>query len=158
MKNHWHSNNKQRQAAYKYGYRSGLELKVADQIKEAKYPVNYEKETLQYIVPQKNSKYTPDFIFTKKSGNTMYIEKKGRWTSTDRQKMKQVLASHPDIDLRIIFQNPNQKISKGSKTTYEMYANKIGITHVAKKDMPEEWLNECCKEGETPVTSKFFVL
>ena len=36
MKNHWHSNNKQRQAAYKYGYRSGLELKVADQIKEAK--------------------------------------------------------------------------------------------------------------------------
>ena len=46
MKNHWHSNNKQRQAAYKYGYRSGLELKVADQIKEAKYPVNYETETL----------------------------------------------------------------------------------------------------------------
>ena len=55
MKNHWHSNNKQRQAAYKYGYRSGLELKVADQIKEAKYPVKYETETLQYIVPQKNS-------------------------------------------------------------------------------------------------------
>ena len=47
MKNHWHSNNKQRQAAYKYGYRSGLELKVADQIKEAKYPVNYETETLK---------------------------------------------------------------------------------------------------------------
>ena len=73
MKNHWHSNNKQRQAAYKYGYRSGLELKVADQIKEAKYPVNYETETLKYIVPQKNSKYTPDFIFTKKDGKTMYF-------------------------------------------------------------------------------------
>ena len=125
MKNHWHSNNKQRQAAYKYGYRSGLELKVADQIKEAKYPVNYETETLQYVVPQKNSKYTPDFIFTKKNGKTMYIETKGRWTSTDRQKMKNILASNPDIDLRIIFQNPNQKISKGSKTTYEAYALKI---------------------------------
>ena len=133
MKNHWHSNNKQRQAAYKYGYRSGLELKVADQIKEAKYPVNYETETLQYIVPQKNSKYTPDFIFTRKDGKTMYIETKGRWTSTDRQKMKNILASNPDIDLRIIFQNPNQKISKGSKTTYEAYALNIGIKHVAKK-------------------------
>ncbi len=150
MKNHWHSNNKQRQAAYKYGYRSGLELKVADQIKEAKYPVKYETETLQYIVPQKNSKYTPDFIFIKKNGKTMYIETKGRWTSTDRQKMKHILASNPDIDLRIIFQNPNQKISKGSKTTYEMYATKIGIKYVAKKDMPKEWLNECCKIDEEP--------
>ena len=158
MKNHWHSNNKQRQAAYKYGYRSGLELKVADQIKEAKYPVNYETETLKYIVPQKNSKYTPDFIFTKKNGKTMYIETKGRWTSTDRQKMKNILASNPNIDLRIIFQNPNQKISKGSKTTYETYALKLGIKHVAKKDMPEDWLKECCKEGETPITTKFFAL
>ena len=66
----------------------------------------------------------------------MYIETKGRWTSTDRQKMKNILASNPDIDLRIIFQNPNQKISKGSKTTYEAYALKIGIVYVAKKDMP----------------------
>ena len=158
MKNYWHSNNKQRQAAYKYGYRSGLELKVADQIKESKYPVRYETETLQYIVPQKNSKYTPDFIFTKKNGKTMYVETKGRWTSTDRQKMKHILASNPGIDLRMVFQNPNQKISKGSKTTYEMYANKLGIQYVAKKEIPQEWLDECCKEGETPVTTKFFAL
>ena len=158
MKNHWHSNNKQRQAAYKYGYRSGLELKVADQIKEAKYPVKYETETLQYIVPQKNSKYTPDFIFTKKNGKTMYIETKGRGTSTDRQKMKHILASNPGIDLRMVFQNPNQKISKGSKTTYEMYANKLGIEHVSKKDIPMEWLKECCKDGEIPITTKFFAL
>ena len=156
MKNHWHSNNKQRQAAYKYGYRSGLELKVADQIKEAKYPVKYETETLQYIIPQKNSKYTPDFIFTKKNGKTMYIETKGRWTSTDRQKMKHVLTSNPNIDLRMVFQNPNQKISKGSKTTYEMYAKKLGIQHVAKKEIPTEWLQECCKEGEDPTLIKFF--
>ena len=158
MKNYWHSNNKQRQAAYKYGYRSGLELKVADQIKESKYPVRYETETLQYIVPQKNSKYTPDFIFTKKNGKTMYVETKGRWTSTDRQKMKHILASNPHIDLRMVFQNPNQKISKGSKTTYEMYANKLGIQYVAKKEIPQEWLLECCKEGETPITTKFFAL
>ena len=86
----------------------------------------------------------------------MYIETKGRWTSTDRQKMKHILASHPDIDLRIIFQNPNQKISKGSKTTYESYAIKIGIKHVAKKDMPLEWLKECCKVDEKPNVVKFF--
>ena len=46
-KNHWHTaGSKKRQAAYKYGYKSGLELTVANQIKEAKYPVNYETEKL----------------------------------------------------------------------------------------------------------------
>ena len=70
--------------------------------------------------------------------------------------MKNILASNPDIDLRIIFQNPNQKISKGSKTTYESYALKIGIKHVAKKEMPIEWLAECCKVDEKPTITNFF--
>jgi hypothetical protein len=158
-KNHWHTaGSKQRQAAYKYGYRSGLELKVADQIKEENYPLNYETETLNYIVPERKSKYTPDFIFTKKNGTLMYIETKGRWTATDRKKMKHILQSNPDIDLRIIFQNPNQRISKSSKTTYEAYALKLGIQHVAKKNIPQEWLDECVKNGETPNNpKKFFV-
>jgi len=57
-KNHWHTaGSKQRQAAYKYGYRSGLELKVSEQIAEANYPVNYETKTLQYTVPEQKSKY-----------------------------------------------------------------------------------------------------
>jgi len=156
-KNHWHTaGSKQRQAAYKYGYRSGLELKVADQIKEANYPLNYETETLNYIVPERKSKYTPDFIFTKKNGTLMYIETKGRWTATDRKKMKHILQSNPDIDLRIIFQNPNQRISKSSKTTYEAYALKLGIQHVAKKNIPLEWLDECVKNGETPNNPKKF--
>ena len=149
-KNHWHTaGSKQREVAYKYGYRSGLELIVADQIKESDYPVNYETNTLTYTVPEKQSKYTPDFIFTKKNGEIMYIETKGRWTNIDRLKMKHVLQSNPNIDLRIIFQNPNQKISKTSKTTYESYALKLGIHHVANKNMPESWLSECLKNGET---------
>jgi len=156
-KNHWHTaGSKQRQAAYKYGYRSGLELKVADQIKEANYPLNYETETLNYIVPERKSKYTPDFIFTKKNGTLMYIETKGRWTATDRKKMKFILQSNPNIDLRIVFQNPNQRISKTSKTTYEAYALKLGIQHVAKKNIPQEWLDECVKNGETPNNPKKF--
>jgi len=157
-KNHWHTGgSKKRQMAYKYGYKSGLELKVAQQIKEAKYPVNYETEKIEYIVPQKNSKYTPDFVFQKINGGTMYIETKGRWTSIDRQKMKNILTSNPGLDLRLVFQNPNQKISKGSKTTYEMYAKKLGITHIAKKDIPEAWLSECLRHGEVANNPKQFL-
>ncbi len=157
-RNHWHTaGSKKRQAAYKYGYKSGLELKVAEQIKEAKYPVNYETEKLEYTVPATDHKYTPDFVFEKKNGSTMYIETKGRWTTIDRKKMKHILACNPNIDLRIVFQNPNQKISKGSKTTYEMYAKKLGITHVAKKDIPESWLQECLKVGEVATPPKQFL-
>ncbi len=157
-RNHWHTaGSKKRQAAYKYGYKSGLELKVAEQIKEAKYPVNYETEKLEYTVPSTNHKYTPDFVFQKKTGGTMYIETKGRWTSIDRKKMKHILASNPGVDLRLVFQNPNQKISKGSKTTYEIYAKKLGILHVAKKDIPEAWLSECLRLGEVASNPKQFL-
>lgn len=156
-KNHYHSSgNSKRATALKYGYKSGLEHTVADQIKSTEYPLNYETETLNYIVPERKAKYTPDFVFLKKTGGTMYIETKGRWTSADRLKMKHVLASNPSLDIRMVFQNPNQKISKGSNTTYEIYANKLGIKHVAKKTIPGEWLDECLKNGESPVGIKSF--
>jgi len=155
-KNHWNTTSKQRQAALKYGYKSGLELTVSEQIAEAKYPVNYETEILHYVVPESKHKYTPDFVFTKQNGNMMYIETKGRWTVADRKKMKHVLSCNPGIDIRMVFQNPNQRISKSSKTTYEMYANKLGIQHVAKRDIPAEWLTECLQEGEKPTAPKTF--
>jgi hypothetical protein len=150
-KNHFHSaGNAKRAAALKYGYKSGLEHTVAEQIKTAEYPLKYETETLNYIVPERKAKYTPDFVFVKKNGELMYIETKGRWTSADRLKMKHVLASNPGIDIRLVFQSPTQKISKGSNTTYETYAVKLGIKHVAKKEIPAEWLAECLRDGEEP--------
>ena len=157
-KNHWHSaGSSKRAAAYKYGYKSGLELSVSEQIKNTEYPLNYEIEIIHYIVPERYAKYTPDFVFTKKNGELMFIETKGRWTATDRLKMKHVLTSNPGVDIRMVFQNPNQKISKASATTYEIYANKLGIKHVAKKDIPAEWLEECLKSGEQPkVVRNFF--
>ena len=155
-KNHWNAKSPVRQEAYKYGYKSGLEHKVADALKEVNYPVNYETETLKYVVPESKHKYTPDFVLTKKDGGIMFIETKGRWTSADRKKMKHVLKSNPDIDIRIVFQNGNQKISKGSKTTYEMYANKLGIMKVANKMIPVEWLAECCQVDESPTDPKTF--
>ena len=156
-KNHFHSSgNSKRAAALKYGYKSGLEHTVAEQIKTADYPLNYETETLNYVVPERKAKYTPDFIFTKRNGQLIYIETKGRWTSIDRAKMKHVLASNPGIDIRMVFQTPSQKISKGSPTTYEAYALKLGIKHVAKKDIPAEWFAECVKTGESPRQIKSF--
>jgi len=156
-KNHFHSSgNSKRAIALKYGYKSGLEQTVAEQIKSTPYDLKYETETIHYIVPERKAKYTPDFVFTKRNGNFMFIETKGRWTTADRQKMKHVLTSNPGIDIRMVFQNPNQRLSKTSKTTYEEAARKMGIIHVAKKDIPTEWLTECVKSGESPINVKRF--
>lgn len=156
-KNHFHSlGNSKRANALKHGYKSGLELSVSMQINQTEYPLNYETETLKYVVPERKAKYTPDFVFIKRNGGTMYVETKGRWTTADRTKMKHVLQSNPGIDIRMVFQNPNQKLSKTSPTTYEAFARKLGIQHVAKKDIPAEWLNECVKTGEEPANPKRF--
>jgi hypothetical protein len=157
-RNHFHSSgNSKRANALKHGYKSGLELTVSEQIKSTEYDLKYETETLNYIVPERKAKYTPDFVFVKKNGEFMFIETKGRWTTADRTKMKHVLASNPGIDIRMVFQNPNQKLAKTSPTTYEVFAKKLGIQYVAKKDIPAEWLAECVKKGEEPkIVKKFF--
>ena len=156
-KNHFHSSgNSKRAAALKYGYKSGLEHTVAEAIKSTPYDLKYETEIVNYIVPERKAKYTPDFVFTKRNGQFMFVETKGRWTTADRTKMKHVLASNPGIDIRMVFQNPNQRLSKTSKTTYAEYALKLGIRHVAKKDIPAEWLEECLKSGEMPINTKRF--
>jgi hypothetical protein len=156
-KNHFHSaGNSKRANALKYGYKSGLEQTVAEQIKSTEYDLKYETEIINYIIPERKAKYTPDFVFIKRNGNFMFIETKGRWTTADRQKMKHVLASNPGVDIRMVFQNPNQRLSKTSKTTYAEFALKLGIQHVAKKDIPAEWLLECVKSGESPVNVKRF--
>jgi hypothetical protein len=54
--------------------------------------------------------------------------------------MKAVKESHPDFDIRIIFQSPNNKISKRSKTTYAKWAEKNGFPWCAYYAIPVDWL------------------
>jgi hypothetical protein len=157
-RNHFHSSgNSKRANALKHGYKSGSRIKLYQmQIKQTEYELRYETETLNYVVPERKAKYTPDFVFTKRNGGTMYIETKGRWTTADRTKMKHVLQSNPGIDITNGVSKSNQKLSKTSPTTYETFARKLGIMHVAKKDIPAEWFAECLKPGEEPRPETFF--
>jgi hypothetical protein len=75
-------------------------------------------------------------------GGKMYVETKGRWVKTDRLKFDLIFEQYPGIDIRFVFQNPNAKLYKGSKTTYAQYCDKKGWRW-AKKEIPEEWLKEC---------------
>jgi len=119
----------------KYGFRSGLEVRVADELKALGIAYTYEEDKISYVKPSRNSTYTPDF----RIGN-IYIETKGRFMVADRQKHILVKEQH-DLDIRFVFSNPKQKISKGSPTTYAMWCEKHGFLY-AKESIPKAWLIE----------------
>jgi hypothetical protein len=119
------------------GYRSGFENKVASALSEQKIKFQYEVTQVKYIKPETHHKYTVDFTLP----NGILIETKGRWTLEDRKKHLLIKKQHPKLDIRFVFQNPNGKIRKGSKTTYADYCDKYNIPW-ADKFIPVEWLNE----------------
>ena len=113
-------------------FRSKLEENVADILFENEVAFDYEEDKISYVL-EKN--YIPDF----KLPNGIYLEAKGLWDSADRRKILAVIKQNPKIDLRMIFQNPYQKISKKSKTTYAKYCDRHGIKWCPSYLIPVDW-------------------
>lgn len=130
-------------AGWKYGFRSGLEETIADQINEAGLEVRYEHpdDRVQYVKPAKQSRYSPDFVLTKNNGEPLIIETKGRFLTADRQKHILIKDQHPHLDIRFVFSNSRQKIGKGSKTTYAMWCERNGFQY-ADRLIPDAWFQE----------------
>ncbi|MFN4278325.1 MAG: hypothetical protein ACK4FJ_18685 [Ferrovibrio sp.] len=119
------------------GYRSGLEDKIAEQLRGLGIEPNYEALTIRYTPPQKTHRYTPDFPLD----NGVIVESKGRFVSKDRVKHLAVKAEHPDLDIRFVFSNSRTRLSKISKTTYADWCVKHGF-QFADKLIPLAWINE----------------
>ena len=120
----------------KYGYRSGLEVKVSDQLKEAGVNFEYESFKIEYEV-QEFRKYTPDFRLP----NGIIIETKGRFVAADRKKHLLIQKQHPELDIRFVFSNSKAKLNKGAKSTYGEWCDKYGFLY-ADKWIPELWLKD----------------
>lgn len=110
---------------------------VSAQLKKLGINFLYEQYVLRYTPTAKATRYTPDFVLP----NGIIIETKGRFVSKDRTKHKDIKKQYPDLDLRFVFSNPNQKIGKRSKTTYAMWCEREGFKF-ARAPVPEEWINE----------------
>lgn len=136
----------QKQVGLKHGFRSGLEERTAAALSTFGVEYGFETQKVEYEKPARKSKYTPDFIITTKPDGTprirpLVVETKGRFLTADRQKHLLVKRQHPELDIRFVFSNPNQKISKTSKTTYGSWCEKHGYLY-AKERIPIEWLKE----------------
>jgi len=119
------------------GYRSGLEVEIAEKLTSQGVSFVYEGMVITYTRPSKDHKYHPDWELP----NGIVVESKGRFLTADRQKHLLVKAQHPEIDLRFVFWNSKQRISKLSPTTYGMWCNKHGFIY-ADKSIPDSWIKE----------------
>lgn len=129
-------NSKGYAAAKRKGYRSGLEIKIKDQLKDAKHKFEYESIKIEWE-DLKYRKYTPDFILS----NYIIVETKGLFTAADRRKHLLIKEQHEDIEIRFVFESSKRRLSKVSKTTYGDWCDKYGFKY-ADKSIPEEWLKE----------------
>lgn len=128
----------------KNGYRSGLEETIAQELEAKGVPFEYEKLKIKYVRPAKDATYTPDFVLP----NGIIVESKGRFVTQDRLKHLEIQKQHPTLDIRFVFSNSNQKISKTSKTTYAAWCEKHDFLYT-DKTIPQAWLDEAAKEVES---------
>lgn len=123
-------------SGYRLPYRSKFEVKVAADLGKRKVDFQYEKVSFDYVPKIRN--YTPDFYLPE---SKIYIETKGRLTTNDRVKHLLIKEQYPDLDIRFVFVNANNKISRTSKTTYANWCDRHKFLW-AESLVPMEWLNE----------------
>lgn len=116
-------------------YKSKWEKTVADLLIANDVPVRYEVDVIPYTIPESIHKYKPDF----KLREGVYLESKGIFDAQDRQKILLLKKQRPDITIYMLFQNANQKLYKGGKSTYGDWCSKNGIEW-SHKTIKREWL------------------
>ena len=114
------------------GYRSMGEVRFAAKMKRLNIKFNYESDTLAYQVnPQK---YVVDFTLDVNKNKSIYLEYKGVLDGATRRKMRAVKKCNPDLDIRFVFEKPNNKLYKGAKTRYWEWAERFGFKWYTSSD------------------------
>ena len=124
-------------------FKSKLEEKVWATLKREYPSVKYEPNKFKFIQPEIERTYIPDF---KTGRSNLFLEAKGKLDLETRKKMIWFRDSNPTIRIIFLFQNPDNKITKRSKTTYAMWATDNGFEWL---DFRKDWLNaykQLCKK------------
>jgi len=119
-----------------HSFKSKLEEQVWKILKSNFPSVKYEPDKFKYIQPEKEITYIPDFKTGKKN---IYLEAKGKLDLDTRQKMVWFRDTNPHITIIFLFMNPDNKITKRSKTTYSKWAEDNNFLWL---DYRKDWLND----------------
>ena len=115
-------------------FRSKFEAGIAFSLNKRGLGFDYETQHYDYTI---EAIYTPDFILP-----TCVVEAKGVLTTEDRRKLRSVKQSHPDLDLRLCFQNAKAKLSKAPRSLrYWQWAERHGFPW-CEGHIPTAWFND----------------
>ena len=122
-------------------FKSGLELRIAQNLTKKGVRWKYEKTHFPWIPPPpRKRRYGVDFDIISKSGKCIHIEAKGYFDVDARRKMACVRAGNPEADIRLLFEHADKKC--GKKMRYRDWADKYGYKWAEGDEVPDEWLNE----------------
>lgn len=99
--------------------------------------LDYEPSDSKILYTQ-TKRYIPDFVLP----NGIVVEAKGYFTSKDRTKMLNVAKNNKHLDIRLVFQRANNRLTKSPNSlTYWQWAEKHGFPW-AEGEIPEKWWKE----------------
>lgn len=130
-------------------YRSGLERRVCQDLKERgvkfyyePHKLDYTKEVKQGFCPECGSKlmlkchqYTPDIVLP----NGIHVEVKGKFTGEMRTKMIAVAECNPEIEIKMLFQRDGW-LTKKHKMKYSQWCERNGFDCAIGESIPNEWI------------------
>jgi len=114
------------------GYRSMFEVRFKALCNVHKLTLAYEIKTVEY--QHKIQEYTADFTKRKKN---LHIECKGVLDQATRKKLLSVKRCNPDLKLILVFEKPNNKLNRTSKTRYWKWAERAGFEWFDWRDVSE---------------------
>lgn len=115
-------------------YGKKFEASVLDGIKGAECEYKFEGARLPYVI---HAAYYPDVVLP----NGVMVEIKTYLGLEDEVKMKAVRLSHPDADIRFLFEKPQKKMP-GRQMTHGEWAIKYGFKWGATAEDIVEWSKE----------------
>ena len=140
-----------KQRKYGYEFKTRLEMRVADFLDANDFKWDYEAEELEYWQKvagicgscgsddvYRTRVYLPDFRVELPEG-IIYLEAKGAFTREDRSKHMAIKDSHPDEDIRFIFQRDNW-ITKAHAKKYSGWCEQKGFNYIMMEDLNSEWI------------------
>lgn len=112
-------------------YRSGFEERVAKSNPEAEHEPSEPKVTYSMC-----KRYIPDFVLS----NGVIVEAKGYFESKDRTKMLLVKKQNPGLDIRLLFQRANNRLTKSvNSLMYWQWAERHNFPWSEGETIPKEW-------------------
>lgn len=115
-------------------FKSKFETSVYEAAIRSGKSLEYETVVLDYTI---RGKYHADWLLP----NGIIVETKGYLDAAAAKKMIAVKTAHPDLDIRIVFQNASMKRNKRAKMTYGEWATKHGFIW-SQGTIPLSWFKE----------------